>query len=192
MKIKVLGSILGAAPLAAAMLLNFGVANSVVAAEADLVIEEVIVTARKREESAQEVPVAITALSGELRNSTIRNLADVNGFAPNVQIDEDPGRSGGASITIRGISPTRTDDNSLDSPIAVMIDGIYLGTLSGQIIENFDLERIEILRGPQGTLFGKNTVGGVINVVRSRPTGEVGARVKATVGKWGSENCAGS
>ena len=185
MKIKVLGSVFGAAPLAAAMLLNFGVATSGVAAESDLVIEEVIVTARKREESAQEVPVAITALSGELRNSTIRNLADVNGFAPNVQIDENPGRTGGSSITIRGISPTRVDDNSLDSPIAVMIDGIFLGTLSGQIIENFDLERIEILRGPQGTLFGKNTVGGVINVVRSRPTGEMGAKVKYTHGKWG-------
>ena len=185
MQIKFLGSVVGTAPLVAAMLLNFGVATSVVAAESELVIEEVIVTARKREESAQEVPVAITALSGELRNSTIRNLADVNGFAPNVQIDENPGRTGGSSITIRGISPTRVDDNSLDSPIAVMIDGIYLGTLSGQIIENFDLERIEILRGPQGTLFGKNTVGGVINVVRSRPTGELGAKVKYTHGKWG-------
>ncbi len=148
-------------------------------------IEEVIVTARKREESAQEVPVAITALSGELRNASIRSLADLNGFAPNVQIDASPGRAGGSSITIRGISPTRVDDNSLDSPIAVMIDGIYLGTLSGQIIENFDLERVEILRGPQGTLFGKNTVGGVVNVIRSRPTGEAGARFLGTIGKWG-------
>ena len=191
MRIKALGAIFGTAPLAVAALLNFGVASSAVAAESELVIEEVIVTARKREESAQEVPVAITALSGELRNSTIRNLADVNGFAPNVQIDDSPGRTGGSSITIRGISPTRIDDNSLDSPIAVMIDGIFLGTLSGQIIENFDLERIEILRGPQGTLFGKNTVGGVINVVRSRPTGEMGARVKATVGKWGQRELRG-
>ncbi len=154
-------------------------------ASSDIGIEEIIVTARKREESAQEVPVAITAISGELRNSSIRNLADLNGFAPNVQIDQDPGRTGGASIIIRGISPTRVDDNSLDSPIGVMIDGIHLGTLSGQIIENFDLERVEVLRGPQGTLFGKNTVGGVVNVVRSRPTGEMGARIKGTVGKWG-------
>ena len=154
-------------------------------ASSSAVLEEIIVTARKREESVQEVPVAITALSAELRQSSIRDLSDVNGFAPNVQIDSDPGRTGGASITIRGISPTRVDDNSLDSPIGVMIDGIHLGTLSGQVIENFDLERIEILRGPQGTLFGKNTVGGVVNVVRSRPTGEMGARIKGTVGKWG-------
>ncbi len=160
-------------------------AESESAESSGAMIEEIIVTARKREESAQEVPVAITALSGELRSSTLRNLADVNGYAPNVQISENPGRTGGSDITIRGISPTRTDDNSLDSPIAIVIDGVFLGTLSGQIIENFDLERVEILRGPQGTLFGKNTVGGVVNVVRSRPTGELGARLKYTVGKWG-------
>ena len=185
MRIKALGAMVSMVPIAAAALLNFSLSSFVVAAESELVIEEVIVTARKREESAQEVPVAITALSQELTRSTIRNLADVNGFAPNVQIDENPGRTGGSSITIRGISPTRVDDNSLDSPIGVMVDGIYLGALSGQIIENFDLERIEILRGPQGTLFGKNTVGGVVNVVRSRPTGETGVRVKGTIGKWG-------
>ena len=178
------------ATLGLVAVLGFGasataVAESEESASSGAVLEEIIVTARKREESVQEVPVAITALSGELRNSSIRDLSDVNGFAPNVQIDSDPGRTGGASITIRGISPTRTDDNSLDSPIAVTIDGIFLGTLSGQVIENFDLERIEILRGPQGTLFGKNTVGGVVNVVRSRPTGEIGARIKGTVGKWG-------
>lgn len=148
------------------------------------VIEEVIVTARKTEESAQTVPIAITALSRELNSPTIRNLVDLNGYAPNVQIGEDGSRAGGGgSITIRGISPTRTDDNSFDSPIAVMIDGIYLGTVAGQVLENFDLERVEILRGPQGTLFGKNTVGGVIHAIRSRPTGEWGARVKATLGE---------
>ena len=183
MRRHALAAILGLAPLGAATLVAVGAAGPALAAAP--VIEEVIVTARKQEESAQDVPVAITALSGELRNATIRNLADLNGFAPNVQIDPDPGRSNGASIIIRGISPTRVDDNSFDSPIGVIIDGIYLGTLSGQIIENFDLERIEVLRGPQGTLFGKNTVGGVVNVIRSRPTGETGARIKYTLGKWG-------
>jgi len=146
-------------------------------------IEEVIITARKVEESVQDVPLAVTALSAELASPTIRNLSDLNGFAPNVQIGEDGSRSGGgAVINIRGISPTRTDDNSFDAPIAVLIDGIYLGSLAGQVVENFDLDRIEVLRGPQGTLFGKNTVGGAIQVFRSRPTGEWGGRVKATLG----------
>ena len=65
-----------------------------------------------------------------------------------------------------------------------MIDGIYLGALAGQVLENFDLERVEILRGPQGTLFGKNTIGGVVHVIRSRPTGELGAKIRATYGRF--------
>ena len=181
------GSFLGWSALAAFATLGLGVssvAQSQETASSSAVLEEIIVTARKREESAQEVPVAITALSQELTKSNIRNLADLNGFAPNVRIDDNPGRTNGSSIIIRGISPVRTDDNSFDSPIGVMIDGIHLGSLGGQVLENFDIERVEILRGPQGTLFGKNTVGGVVNVIRSRPTGEMGARVKATIGKW--------
>jgi len=150
------------------------------------VLEEIVVTARKQEESAQDIPIAITALTQELKNSSIRNLSDLNGYAPNMVFGVDGGRGGGgANVTIRGISPTRSDDNSFDSPIAVVIDDIFLGTLAGQVIENFDLERVEILRGLQGTLFGKNTVGGVINVIRSRPTGENGARLKVTAGQDG-------
>ncbi|MDA9623628.1 TonB-dependent receptor plug domain-containing protein, partial [Rhodobiaceae bacterium] len=150
-------------------------------------IDEIIVTARKVEESAQDVPVAITAITEQLRKSNIRNLSDLQGFAPNVIIGSYGERSGGANLNIRGISPPRSDDNSFDAPIAVMVDGIHLGTSAGQILENFDLERVEILRGPQGTLFGKNTVGGVINVIRSRPTGEFGARIKATIGEDGQQ-----
>lgn len=150
-------------------------------------IEEIIVTARKIEESAQDVPVAITAITEQLRKSNIRDLSDLQGFAPNVIIGNFGARSGGANLNIRGVSPPRSDDNSFDAPIAVMIDGVHLGTSAGQILENFDLERVEVLRGPQGTLFGKNTVGGVINVIRSRPTGEFGARLKATIGEDGQQ-----
>ncbi|MFK7916202.1 MAG: TonB-dependent receptor [Pseudomonadales bacterium] len=168
-------------------------APSAVAAEddRDLVIEEVLVTARRREESAQDVPIPITALTQELTKSNIRNLSDLNGFAPNVNIGRDSSRSNAASVTIRGISPTRTDDNSLDSPVGIMIDGIYLGSLAGQLLENFDLERVEVLRGPQGTLFGRNTVGGVVNVVRSRPTGELGGKLRLTAGEDGQREFRG-
>jgi len=160
----------------------------VMAAESRAAIEEVLVTARRRAETAQEVPVAVTALTVELQNTSVRNLTDLTGFSPNVLVTEDGSRGGGgADINIRGISPTRTDDNSFDAPIAVVIDDIYLGTLAGQVLENFDLERVEVLRGPQGTLFGKNTVGGVINVVRSRPTGELGGRFKLTAGEDGQQ-----
>ncbi len=160
----------------------------VVAEERSAIIEEIVVTARKQEESVQDVPIAVTALTAELENATIRNMTDLTGWAPNLIFDEDGSRGGGgANINIRGISPTRTDDNSFDAPIAVVIDDVYLGTLSGQVLENFDLERIEVLRGPQGTLFGKNTVGGVINVVRSRPTKETGAKFKLTGGEDGQQ-----
>jgi iron complex outermembrane receptor protein len=167
---------------------TFSFSTLSIAAERSIAIEEVVVTARKQEESAQDVPISITALSEELTSSTIRTLTDLTGYIPNATIAEFGQRGGGgAAIQIRGISATRNDDNSFDSPVAVMIDGIYLGSLAGQVLENFDLERIEVLRGPQGTLFGKNTVGGVVHAIRSRPTGEFGARVKVTLGEEGQE-----
>jgi iron complex outermembrane receptor protein len=153
----------------------------------DLRIEEITVTARKREEAAQDVPIAITAVTTELGGSTIRNLADLNAYVPNVMIAENSGRSRGSVISIRGVSPTEFTDKSFDPPVAVALDGVFFGTGSGRIVENFDLERVEILRGPQGTLFGKNTVGGVINIFRSKPTGEFGGKVRATVGSDGQQ-----
>ena len=150
-------------------------------------VEEVMVTARKRSESVEKVPIAITALTGELKNADIRDLTDVVAFTPNVRIDSYAQRAGAVAITIRGISPSRLDDNSIDSPIGVLIDGIYLGTLTGQDLPNFDLDRIEVLRGPQGTLFGRNTIGGALNIVRTEPTGEWGAKLQYTTGSWNDQ-----
>ena len=149
-------------------------------------IEEIIVTARKREESLQDVPIAITAVTEQLQDATIRNIADLSAFAPNVIIGETSVRARGSAITVRGINSSESD-KSLDPKILVELDGVAIGTNSGQVIENFDLERIEILRGPQGTLFGKNTNGGVIRVMRSRPTGEFGGKVEMTIGDNGQE-----
>jgi iron complex outermembrane receptor protein len=154
-------------------------------------IQEVIVTSRKREESVQRVPIAMTAITGQLQVPDIRDLTDIVAFTPNVRIDPTYQRANAADITIRGISPTRTDDNSIDSPIGVLIDGVYLGSLPGQIIENFDVDRIEVLRGPQGTLFGRNTVGGAVNVFRTEPTGEWGAKVQYTTGSWNDQEFRG-
>ena len=110
-------------------------------------IEEIIVTARKREESLQDVPIAITAVTEQLQDATIRNIADLSAFAPNVIIGETSVRARGSAITLRGINSSESD-KSLDPKILVELDGVAIGTNSGQIIENFDLERIEILRGP--------------------------------------------
>ena len=154
-------------------------------------VEEVIVTSRKREESVQKVPVAITAFTGQLKSADVRNVSDLVAYTPNVRIDQYPQRGGAADITIRGVSPSRLDDNSIDSPIGVQIDGIYLGTLVGQLIDNFDLQRIEVLRGPQGTLFGRNTIGGALNVIRTEPTGQWGAKVSYTTGSWNDQEFRG-
>ena len=173
---------------AAAVLVTGAVVSvPVIAEEASLAIEEIIVTARKREESVQDVPVAMTALSQELRNSTVRNLSDLTGYAPNVIIREGGRGPNSSNITIRGVSASSNGDKSFDSPISVVVDGVFQGTVSGRNVENFDLERVEVLRGPQGTLFGKNTVGGVINVIRSRPTGELGGKARVTAGKYGQQ-----
>ena len=96
----------------------FSVSVSATAAEQDnrAALEEIVVTARRQEESIQNVPIAVTALTTELEGAAIRNLTDLNGFAPNVVISEDGSRGGGGgNILIRGISPTRTDDNSFDA-----------------------------------------------------------------------------
>jgi iron complex outermembrane receptor protein len=148
-------------------------------------LEEVIVTARKRDESMQEVPVAVTAISAaDLANASIRNLRDLEGFSPNLTIDDSAAGPGAAAISIRGVSYQEVD-KSLDPSIGVIIDGIYLGTNVGQVLQNFDIARVEVLRGPQGTLFGKNTIGGVINVMRNKPRYELSGELRAGTG---SEN----
>lgn len=152
------------------------------AEEEQLRLEEVIVTARKRAESMQDVPIAVTALGEQLKRSTVRSIQDVSNFVPNVSIDR-IGSNNGASISIRGISFQETD-KSLDPPAGVILDGVYMGVVAGGLLNNFDMERIEVLRGPQGTLFGKNTTAGALNVIRTAPTRELGAKVKVGAASW--------
>lgn len=158
-------------------------------AESSAVLEEIIVTARKKQESVQDVPIAMTALSKELKDSTIRDLADIEGYAPNVVFNDGSSGGGGRStrVIIRGIAGSAVGEKSFDNPIAVSLDGVFFNSDSGRIVQNFDVERVEVLRGPQGTLFGRNTVGGVINVIRTRPTGEVGGKIRLTGGRYGQE-----
>ena len=152
-----------------------------------LVIEEIIVTARKRDESIQDVPEAVTAIAAQLRESSVRRIDDIQNFAPNLIIGRSPGIGSGAGITIRGIS-TLDVDKSLEPPVGVVMDGMFLGTASGVLLENFDIERIEVLRGPQGTLFGKNTTGGVLNIIHTPVTMEYGADISMTIGDFGRQD----
>jgi iron complex outermembrane recepter protein len=149
------------------------------------VLEEVIVTARKREESLQETPVAVTALGAEaLREAGVRNLADLNTIAPNVEVQAGNGNSRVANIYIRGIGQRNTGPN-IDSGVGIYVDDVYLGRPDGALLDLNDIASVQVLRGPQGTLFGKNTTGGALVFTTNRPNVEgVEGGVEVRVGNY--------
>jgi len=145
-------------------------------------LEEIVVTARKRQESIQDVPVAVTALSpGQLERGSITSSLDLAKLAPNVQLHETAIGSESLSASIRGLSYDDIE-KSIEPTVGVAIDGVFLASNSGGVFDMFDVESVEVLRGPQGTLFGRNTIGGVISVNRTQPTGEWGGKVEVTSG----------
>ncbi|MEY2909573.1 MAG: Pesticin receptor precursor [Pseudomonadota bacterium] len=143
-------------------------------------LEEVVVTAQKREQNLQDVPISVSALDAAMIEKTFaRDITDIAGMVPNLGID--PILSNGtASISIRGMQLNDVE-KSFDPAVAVYQDGVYLATTTGALLNVWDAERIEVLRGPQGTMFGRNTIGGVVHVIRSKPTGELGGKFAVTV-----------
>ncbi|MCX2980135.1 TonB-dependent receptor [Halieaceae bacterium IMCC14734] len=155
------------------------------------VLEEVMVTARKTAESMQSIPVAVTAFSGETINDLImRDIRELEGMVPNVVIDSVAVAPGAASLYIRGVG-TQEVEKSFDPAVGVVIDGVPLSFVNGSMANTYDFQSIEVLRGPQGTLFGKNTTGGVFNITRTRPTGELGLSYELTAGNDGREDVKG-
>lgn len=149
------------------------------------VLEEIVVTAQKREQSIQDVPIAITALDGNLLESNgANNLTDINGIAPNVILTEVGLIPNIGKFAIRGIAFLDPDPNA-DPKTGIAVDGVPLTRNAGILNDAFDLERVEILRGPQGTLFGRNNLAGTINMVSARPTEDPGGRIKLTLGENG-------
>jgi len=141
-------------------------------------LEEIVVTARKREEVLQTVPLSVTAFSGnKLEAMNVKGLNDLGKAVPNLSIT--PGNSyvGGIEIGIRGVIEQDTILTN-DSPIALYIDGVYIARNNGVPLDFVDLERVEVLRGPQGTLFGRNTTGGAVNIVTKGPASEFGISQK--------------
>jgi iron complex outermembrane recepter protein len=148
------------------------------------VLEEVIVTAQKREENLQTVPLAISALSAaELDMRGMESLADLNAVAPNVMFRQNPGARLVSTVSIRG-SVTGQPAIWIDAPVGLYLNGIYLGKTQGSVFDVVDIERVEVLRGPQGTLFGRNTEGGAINFVTRRPSGEFGGSARVEAGNF--------
>jgi len=147
-------------------------------------LEEITVTARKRVEDVQSVPIAVSAISGEaLENRFVPDVRAVAKYIPNVQLGQVQYSGATLSASIRGISFADIE-RSFEPAVATSIDGVFMASNTGALVDMFDVESIEVLRGPQGTLFGRNTVGGIINVKRSRPTGELGAKVSVTLGSY--------
>jgi len=146
-------------------------------------LEEIVVTATHREESIQDVPISVTALgSSDLEAAGIFDATTVALNVPGMAFAEfAPGQS---LISLRGI--TSVDDGAgLDNSVALFLDGVYIGRQAGINFDLFDLERIEVLKGPQGTLFGRNAVAGAINVITSKPEDEFGGKAAVTVGNEG-------
>ncbi|WP_019530029.1 TonB-dependent receptor [Dasania marina] len=161
---------------------TFGVA-AMLSMGASAQLEELIVTAQHQSENIQDVPIAITALSADELKSA--DIFDANGIAmhtPGLSFSEfAPGQ---AIPSLRGIS-SADDGAGLDNSVALFLDGVYIGRGASINFDMFDLERVEVLRGPQGTLFGRNAIGGAINVISSNPTDKLSAQVGATVGNEG-------
>ena len=146
-------------------------------------LEEVLVTATYRTENLQDIAVTVTAISGEdMERADIFDPTTVALRVPGMTYGEfAPGQ---AIISIRGIS-SADDGAGLDNSVALFLDGVYIGRSAAINFDMFDLERLEVLRGPQGTLFGRNAIGGVINVVTSKPTDELTAKFGVTAGNFG-------
>ncbi len=159
------------------------------AASASAVLEEITVTARKRQESLQDTPIAITAFSeDDLEQANMIDLRDIGKYTPGMTFTSyGMGSSEAGAIFIRGVGQS---DHMVttDTGVGLYIDGVYMGRNQGAALDLIDLERVEVLRGPQGTLFGKNTIGGAVSIVSRKPTGERGGSVGLTVGDGGRLN----
>ena len=152
--------------------------------EALFELSEIIVTARKRSENLQEVPVSVSSMGREdIERSFARDIGDLQSIAPNLIINKSLAGVGVSTISLRGIN-FQDIERSFDPALGMVLDGIFLGTNTGHEIQIFDLERIEVLRGPQGTLYGKNSIGGIINIIRIDPTGKLSADIRTRYGNY--------
>ena len=153
-------------------------------------IEEIVVSARKREEALEETPVSVTALgAGALVEHGVFRLDDIEEMVPNLTFQRNP-EGQDAMVRIRGIGTPRASIQ-FDPGVGIYVDGVFLSRASGGLIDVLDVQQIEVLRGPQGTLFGKNTVGGALNISTVRPHESVEGSVLVRAGNFGMVNARG-
>jgi iron complex outermembrane recepter protein len=150
---------------------------------------EIVVTAQKRAENLQDVPIAISVLTSEgIENRHVQSLLDLgDGAIPSLKIAPFFSRPGALIVNVRGVG-VLSDSNqpARDQGVGVYVDGVYLGRAQGLGTALYDIENIEVLKGPQGTLFGRNTEGGAVNIVTKRPSGIFGLKSTVSIGNFGS------
>src|SRR5262252_1544156 len=177
---------------ASALSVSFG--TRAVAAEGETgALQEVVVTAQFRETRLQNTPIAITAFTAEnLEVRGIENVTQLDAFVPNAVI-QPLGAGWGATMAafIRGVG---LGDNilSFEPGVPIYVDDVYIGRPQGAIFDLLDLERVEVLRGPQGTLFGKNAIGGTIRLISKKPQGDGSGSVQVTLGSFNRINARAS
>ncbi|MGN6358060.1 MAG: TonB-dependent receptor [Novosphingobium sp.] len=153
-------------------------------------LTDIVVTATKRETNLQKTPIAIAVLGNDvIEKRHVQSLLDLaDGGVPSLRVATFEARQSALTIGVRGIVPFDQNQTAREPGVGVYIDGVYLGRSQGLNAALFDVQRIEVLRGPQGTLFGRNTEGGALSIVTKAPTGEFGGRISAGVGNYGSYN----
>jgi len=153
-------------------------------------VPDIVVTATKRETNLQKTPIAISVLdTATIKDRHVQSLMDLaDGGIPSLRVATFEARQSALTVGIRGIVPFDQNQTAREPGVGVYIDGVYLGRSQGLNAALFDVERIEVLRGPQGTLFGRNTEGGALSIVTKAPTGEFGGRMSGGFGNYGSYN----
>jgi iron complex outermembrane receptor protein len=147
-------------------------------------IEEVMVTARQRTEALQDVPIAVSAMDAAfIEKAQLSHIDSLERYMPNVELGRHPFTGGGMSASIRGVSFGDLD-RAFEPAVAVAVDGVFLASNTGAMADTFDIESVEVLRGPQGTLFGRNTIGGVINIKRAKPTLDWGGKLQGSFASY--------
>ena len=154
-------------------------------ATASATLEEVVVTARKSAESLQDTPISVTALSGDrLEDMGLSRITKLQNVTPNLVFQNSPSYSGAgnnAAVYIRGVGQ-KDFIPTIDPGVGIYVDEVYLGRSAGAVLDMIDMQQVEILRGPQGTLFGKNTIGGAISITTTKPNDEFGGKFDVKVG----------
>jgi iron complex outermembrane receptor protein len=147
-------------------------------------IEEVVITAQKREETLQEAALSVSALgTAEIERFGVSNTENIGDYIPGIQVHRN-GNGTATQIYSRGMGTADSQHPANGSRVALYVDGVYIGNQQGALFDLIDLERLEVLRGPQGTLYGRNTIGGAINILSAKPTSELGGKGKIV---WGQD-----